>query len=140
MKGLDQIRDYNSQMFVDHFKEALGEKFDITCNWAFPVMELQFKTKDPNNVVIWKFNIDVIKPDYTIQTYGSKKESDVETPQFATIDKIAIEFIVSRSIMLSHYLFPNNDENDHKNNEKNEESTEESTEQLTEESTEETPN
>ena len=103
---LDQVKQKNAQMFVDHFNEVFGEKFDVECEWGFPVMMLQFSTKEESITVRWRLSIDVTKPDYTLQTFASKLENEVEIPQFATIDKTALEFIVGRSIMLSNTLFP----------------------------------
>jgi hypothetical protein len=54
--------------------------------------------------------IDVVKPDYSLQTFAAKitgeGENQILTPEFATIDKTALEFIVGRTIMLSQNLFP----------------------------------
>ena len=103
---LDQVKQKNQQIFVDHFNEVFGGKFDVQCEWGFPVMMLEFATKNEEFVVKWRITVDVTKPDYTLQTYGAKIEEDKEIPQFATIDKTTLEFILSRAIMLSQSLFP----------------------------------
>ena len=119
---LDQVKQKNAQIFVDHFNEVFGEKFAIECEWGFPVMILQFSTKNEEFVVKWRITIDVAKPDYTLQTYGARIEGDIEIPQFATIDKTTLEFILTRAIMLSQNLFPQDKPNE------TEENTEKSTE------------
>ena len=73
-------------------------------------MMLEFATKNEEFVVKWRITVDVTKPDYTLQTYGAKIEEDKEIPQFATIDKTTLEFILSRAIMLSQSLFPQDKE------------------------------
>jgi hypothetical protein len=103
---LNQVKEKNSQMFVDHFNEVFGGKFNVECEWGFPVMMLQLSTKEESITVRWRLSIDVTKPDYTLQTFASKLEGEVEVPQFATIDRAALEFIVGRSMMLSNNLFP----------------------------------
>ena len=54
--------------------------------------------------------IDVTKPDYTLQTFAAKISGEGEeqtlTPEYATVDKTTIDFVVGRSIMLSNSLFP----------------------------------
>jgi hypothetical protein len=103
---LDQVKQKNAKMFVDHFNEVFGGKFDVECEWGFPVMMLQFSTKEESVTVRWRITIDVTKPDYTLQTYAAKLDGETEIPQFATIDKTALDFIVGRSMMLSNNLFP----------------------------------
>ena len=119
---LDQVKQKNAQIFIDHFNEVFGGKFDVECEWGFPVMILQFSSKNEEFVVKWRITVDVTKPDYTLQTYSAKIEEDKEIPQFATIDKTTLEFILTRAIMLSQSLFPQEKPNE------TEESTEKSTE------------
>lgn len=107
---LDQVKQKNAQIFVDHFNEVFGGKFDVQCEWGFPVMILEFATKNEEFVVKWRITVDVTKPDYTLQTYGAKIEEGKEIPQFATIDKTTLEFILSRAMMLSNNLFPQEEE------------------------------
>lgn len=119
---LDQVKQKNAQIFVDHFNEVFGSKFDVECEWGFPVMILQFSSKNEEFIVKWRITVDVTKPDYSLQTYGAKLQGDIEIPQFATIDKTTLEFILTRAIMLSQSLFPQDKPNE------TEESTEKSTE------------
>ena len=107
---LDQVKQKNSQMFVDHFNEVFGERFEIKCDWGFPVVGLEFTSKNPEYKIHWRMAIDVVKPDYTLQTFAAKisgeGENQVLTPEYTTIDRTAIEFIVGRAMMLSNNLFP----------------------------------
>jgi hypothetical protein len=125
---LDQVKEKNSKIFVDHFNEVFGERFDVTCDWGFPVVGLEFGSKNPEYEINWRIAIDVVKPDYTLQTFAARVSGEGEektlTPEYATIDKATIDFIVGRSVMLSNNLF-------------GQETTE--TETVTEESTEDTP-
>lgn len=109
---LDQVKQKNAQIFVDHFNEVFGGKFDVECEWGFPVMILQFSSKNEEFVVKWRITVDVTKPDYSLQTYGAKLKGDIEIPQFATIDKTTLEFILTRAIMLSQTLFPQDKPNE----------------------------
>ena len=119
---LNQVKEKNEQIFIDHFNEVFGDKFNVQCEWGFPVMMLEFATKNEEFVMKWRVTIDVAKPDYSLQTYGAKIEEDKEIPQFATIDKTTLEFILTRAIILSQNLFPQDKPNE------TEESTEKSTE------------
>ena len=102
---LDQIKEKNAQIFIDHFNEVFGNKFNVECEWGFPVMTLEFSTKEELTTVRWKLNIDVTKPDYSLQTFASKLEGEKEIPHVAMIDKTALDFIISRSMILSQNLF-----------------------------------
>jgi len=119
---LEKVKEKNSKVFVSHFNEAFGEKFEVECDWGFPVLVLEFASKNVDYKINWKIAIDVTKPDYTLQTFAARVSGEgddkVFTPEYATIDKATIEFIVGRSIMLSNNLFP-------------QEETEESTEEAT---------
>jgi hypothetical protein len=48
---LNQVKEKNSQMFVDHFNEVFGGKFNVECEWGFPVMMLQLSTKEESITV-----------------------------------------------------------------------------------------
>jgi hypothetical protein len=110
LRMLEQVKEKNSQLFVDHFNEVFGGKFEVSCSWGFPVVSLGFTSKNPEYEINWRMAIDVTKPDYTLQTFAAKVSGEGEervlTPEFATIDKTTIEFIVGRTIMLSNNLFP----------------------------------
>lgn len=111
---LEKVKQKNSKLFVDHFNQVFEDKFEVQCEWGFPVLGLEFTSKNPEYRINWKMAIDVTKPDYTLQTFAARisgeGEEEVLTPEYATIDKTTIEFIVGRAMMLSNNLFPQEEE------------------------------
>jgi len=106
---LDQVKEKNSKIFIEHFNQVFGEKFKVECDWGFPVLSLSFKSQTEERQVHWILTMNVVKSDYTLQTLAAKISGEGEektfTPEYAVVDKTTIDFILERSIMLSNNLF-----------------------------------
>jgi hypothetical protein len=134
---LDQVKEKNSQIFIEHFNQVFGEKFEVECDWGFPVLSLGFKSKTEEREVHWVLTIDVVKSDYTLQTLAAKISGEGEektfTPEYAVVDKTTIDFILERSVMLSNSLFSQTQpENEEKLEDTTKPETEEKVEDITE--------
>ena len=111
---LQEIKEKNSIMFVEHFNQAFDEKYEIECEWGFPVLSIKLISKNPEYDISWHFNIDVVKPDYVLQVYGAKLQSEGESQlkvaEPITIDKSTIDFIIGRSIYLTNLILGEEEE------------------------------
>lgn len=106
---MKELKQKTEKKFVEFFEKAFGEEFEIKCDWGFPTMAIELQTKNEEMKTIWRFVMDVTKPDYTLQTKSYKIEDDKEIPEWAVIDKGVLEFIVGNIMAISSQIFPDNE-------------------------------
>jgi len=109
---LDKIKEQYGKVYEDHFNHVFEGKFDVQCEWGFPVLALLISSKNVEVKSHWRIAVDVTSQDFTLSSKAYKvEESELEledaalTPEWTSIDKTTLNFIVDRVVLISEQLF-----------------------------------
>jgi hypothetical protein len=102
---LKQIKQTNEKILKQHFEQAFGEGSEVEVNWGFPIIGFELTINQPGTKTIIRLNFNSDTEDYQISALGSKIVDEKEVPDFATVSKEIIDFIMKESSAITEQFF-----------------------------------
>lgn len=102
---LKKIKEKNEFLIKDHFEKVFGEDYNFEVNWGMPIVVLTITFEKEERKSIWKLGFNMDDENYELSMLGIKTEDEKEFPDWSTIDKNTVDFIIKRTIEISEQLF-----------------------------------
>lgn len=102
---LKKVKEKNETLIREHFQEVFGENYDFEVKWGIPVTLLTITFEKETTKSIWKLAFNMEDETYELSTFATKMVEEKEVPDWSTIDKNTIDFIIKRTAEISEQLF-----------------------------------
>lgn len=109
---LEEVREQYGKVYEDHFNHVFEERFDVKCEWGFPILALLISSKSAEVKSHWRIAIDVTNEDFTLSSKAYRLESSrlefedgLPVPEWTSIDKTTLNLIVERVVLISQQIF-----------------------------------
>ena len=104
---MKELQEKNGKKIVDFFQNAFGDNFDIKCTWGFPRTVLEFVNTNGEIKTKWRIAVDLVEPNYFIESKSWKMEGEKEIAEWGLIDKNVINFIVGNITKINSEILEN---------------------------------
>jgi hypothetical protein len=102
---LKQIKQTNEKILKKHFEQSFGEESKVEVNWGFPIITVEITLNHPETKTIFKITFNSDTEDYDLSSYAIKMVDGKEIPDFASISKQVIDFIIKDSNAITEQFF-----------------------------------
>ena len=107
---LKELAKQKGEIFENFFTEAFENRFNVECDWGFPVISLSIKSKEESEIKNnWAFRIDTTTEEYSFTSEGYREEGEGENKKITilpvSIDSNTINFIVKNVVSITEYIF-----------------------------------
>jgi hypothetical protein len=102
---LDKIKEQNSKKIVDHFNNFFKGKYEVECNWGFPMLVLSFSSSEKSLNNFWKITIDVVTTGFNVDMKSYSVVEGKESPEWSGIDSQTLGFIMQETLKISKEIF-----------------------------------
>lgn len=112
---LKELAKQKGEIFENFFTEAFQNRFNVECDWGFPVVSLSIKSKEESEIKNnWTFRIDTRTEEYSFTSEGYRytEEGEEESKKIiilpVSIDSNTINFIVKNVVSITEKIFEPN--------------------------------
>lgn len=107
---LKEVAKQKGEIFENFFTEAFENRFNVECDWGFPVISLSIRSKEESEIKNnWIFRIDTRTEEYSFTSEGYREEGEEENKKITilpvSIDSNTINFIVKNVVSITEYIF-----------------------------------
>ena len=107
---LKEVAKQKGEIFENFFTEAFENRFNVECDWGFPVISLSIRSKEESEIKNnWIFRIDTRTEEYSFTSEGYREEGEKENKKIiilpVSIDSNTINFIVKNVVSITEYIF-----------------------------------
>lgn len=98
---LKDIKKRIEEVTKEHFKEVLGEEFEVELNWGIPNTTLVLKKEKEdfimNTAITFETESDSEVNEFNLQTIAFRIVEEKRIPEQVTIDSSTINFLINRT-------------------------------------------
>ena len=110
---LKELAKQKGEIFENFFTEAFENRFNVECDWGFPVISLSIKSKEESEIKNhWVFWINTTTEEYSFTSEGYREEGEGENKKITilpvSIDSNTINFIVKNVVSITKEIFEPN--------------------------------
>lgn len=107
---LKELAKQKGEIFENFFTKAFENRFNVKCDWGFPVISLSIKSKKESEIKnSWFFRIDTRTEEYSFTSEGYREEGEKENKEITvlpvSIDSNTINFIVKNVVSITEDIF-----------------------------------
>lgn len=109
---LDKVKEQYGAVYEEHFNHVFEGRFDVKCEWGFPVLALLISSKNVEVKSQWRIAVDVLSKDFTLSSKAYRLElsrleleDELPVPEWTSIDKTTLDFIIERVVLISQKVF-----------------------------------
>lgn len=107
---LKELAKQKGEIFENFFTEAFENRFNVECDWGFPVISLSIKSKEESEIKnSWFFRIDTRTEEYSFTSEGYREEGEEKNKKITilpvSIDSNTINFIVKNVVSIMEDVF-----------------------------------
>lgn len=110
---LKELAKQKGEIFENFFTQAFQNRFNVECDWGFPVISLSIKSKEESEIKNnWIFRIDTRTEEYSFTSEGYREEGEEKNKKITilpvSIDSNTINFIVKNVVSITEKIFEPN--------------------------------